>query len=71
MDVFDLKGKFDVIVSIGTLEHTDDPFTTLKFLKRHLSKNGKIIITTPNWTNPRGYMLMTLLHLFDAKTLVK
>ena len=31
------------------------------------NKNGKLIITTPNWTNPRGYMLMTLLHLFDAK----
>ena len=67
MNVFDLEGKFDVIVSIGTLEHTDNPLKTLKFLKRHLSKNGKIIITTPNWTNPRGYMLMTLLHLFNAK----
>ena len=67
MNVFELKGNFDVIVSIGTLEHTDDPLKTLKFLKRHLSKNGKLIITTPNWTNPRGYMLMTLLHLFDAK----
>lgn len=67
MDVFELKDKFDVIVSIGTLEHTDDPLKTLKFLKQHLSKNGKIIITTPNWTNTRGYMLITLLHLFDAK----
>ncbi len=67
MDIFKLTGKFDVIVSIGTLEHTDDPLKCLKFLKRHLNPNGKIIITTPNWTNPRGYILMTLFHLFDAK----
>ena len=25
-----------------------------------------MIFTCPNWTNPRGYILMTLLHLFDA-----
>ena len=31
-----------------------------------MKPKGKIIITTPNWTNPRGYVLMTLLHLFDA-----
>ena len=67
MNVFKLNEKFDVIVSMGTLEHTDDPLKCLKFLKNHLNPNGKIIITTPNWTNPRGYMLMTLLHLFNAK----
>ena len=67
MNVFELKEKFDVIVSIGTLEHTDNPLKTLKFLKRHLTKNGKLIITSPNWVNPRGYILMTLFHLFDAR----
>jgi len=49
------------------LELTDDPLKCLKFLKRHLNPNGKLIITTPNWTNPRGYILMTLFYLFDAK----
>jgi len=67
MNVFELKEKFDIIVSIGTLEHTDNPLKTLKFLKCHLTKNGKIIITSPNWTNPRGYILMTLFHLFNAR----
>jgi len=61
-----LKGKYDVIVSIGTLEHMDRPYDMLKFFKRHLKQYGKIIITSPNWTNPRGYILMTLYHLFNA-----
>ena len=61
-----VKGKYDVIVSIGTLEHMDKPFNMLKNLKKHLNKNGKIIVTTPNWTNPRGYILMTLWFLFNA-----
>ena len=36
------------------------------FTKKHLTPNGKIIITSPNWTNPRGYILMTLFLLFDS-----
>jgi hypothetical protein len=44
----------------------DDPLMTLKILKKHLNPKGKIIITSPNWTNPRGYILMTLWHLFKA-----
>lgn len=66
MDVNKIKEKFDVIVSNGTLEHMDDPLKTLKLFKRHLNSNGCIIITSPNWTNPRGYMLLTLWYLFEA-----
>ena len=66
MDVSKIKEKFDVIVSNGTLEHMDDPLKTLKLFKRHLNPNGCIIITSPNWTNPRGYMLLTLWYLFKA-----
>lgn len=61
-----MTGKYDVIVSIGTLEHMDKPYEMLKLFKRHLKNRGKIIITSPNWTNPRGYVLMALYHLFDA-----
>ena len=66
LDVKEIKSKYDIIVSLGTLEHMDNPLKTLKILKKHLSKNGKIIVTSPNWTNPRGYILMTLWHLFNA-----
>tara|TARA_Y100000590_G_scaffold86224_1_gene96599 strand:+ start:9773 stop:10555 length:783 start_codon:yes stop_codon:yes gene_type:complete len=66
LDVKKIEEKFDVIVSIGTLEHMDNPLQILKKLKKCLNKNGKIILTTPNWTNPRGYVLMTLWFLFNA-----
>jgi len=66
LDVSNINEKFDVIVSIGTLEHMDEPLEILKKMKKNLTPKGKIIITSPNWTNPRGYVLMTLLHLFDA-----
>ena len=66
MDVNEIKEKFDVIVSNGTLEHMDDPLKSLKLFKKHLTKNGCIITTSPNWSNPRGYMLMPLLLLFNA-----
>ena len=66
MDVKKIKDKYDVIVSIGTLEHMDNPLQILKLFKKYLNPKGKIIITSPNWTNPRGYMLMTLWLLFDA-----
>lgn len=66
IDVKSIKEKYDVIVSIGTLEHMDDPLKILKIMKSHLAPNGKIIITSPNWTNPRGYILMTLFLLFNS-----
>ena len=61
-----ISGKYDVIISIGTLEHMDQPYKMLKKLKNHLTPNGKMILTSPNWTNPRGFILMTLSILFDA-----
>ena len=61
-----ISGKYDVIISIGTLEHMDKPYTMLKKFKTHLRPRGKIILTSPNWTNPRGFILMTLGTLFDA-----
>ena len=61
-----INGKFDVIVSRGTIEHQDDPFKVLQNFKKHLNTNGKIILTVPNWTNPRGYILMSLYFLFQA-----
>ena len=61
-----ISGKYDVIISIGTLEHQDKPLLTLKQFKKHLNPKGKIIVTCPNWTNPRGYILMTLYYIFNA-----
>ena len=61
-----ISGKYDIIISIGTLEHMDQPYKMLKKFTNHLKPKGKIILTSPNWTNTRGFILMTLQTLFDA-----
>ncbi len=66
-DINGIKEKFDVVVSLGTLEHLDEPLNALKKLKSFLNPKGSLIITCPNWTNPRGYILQTLRQLFNAK----
>lgn len=66
-DIGSIKGKFDVITTLGTIEHTDDPLGVLKQLKNMLKPKGSLIVTCPNWVNPRGYMLLMLKNLFDAK----
>ena len=66
-DFTKIRGKYDAVVSLGTFEHLDNPLSTLKHFKGLLKKNGSIIIVSPNWTNPRGYALLTLYYLFNAK----
>jgi len=67
MDVRNVTGQFDVITLVGILEHIDKPEELLIKAKRLLKKGGSIIVTCPNWSNPRGYILQTLRHLFSAK----
>lgn len=66
MDVKKLTGVYDAVVSLGALEHMDNPPGVLKRLKAHVKRRGSIIIVCPNWTNPRGYALLTLWYLFRA-----
>ncbi|MDO8663257.1 MAG: class I SAM-dependent methyltransferase [Candidatus Wildermuthbacteria bacterium] len=40
--------KFDCITLFHVLEHLHDPVLFLKIIKRHLNKNGKLIIEVPN-----------------------
>lgn len=42
-----ISQKFDVIVMHAVLEHVDDPKSLLKFAIKHLSPDGKIVVTTP------------------------
>ena len=66
-DIVRVKGTFNVICSLGTLEHVDDPLAVLRKFKKMLAPRGSIILTCPNWINPRGYMLLMLKYLFDAR----
>ena len=48
MPVEDFRGEFDLIVSLGTIEHVPDVLSFLTACKRLLKPDGKIILTTPN-----------------------
>ena len=62
-----VRERFDAVIIMGTLEHIDNPLGLLKKLKTLLNPGGSIIVTSPNWSNPRGYMLLPLLFLFRAR----
>ena len=62
-DLFSYSGSFDVVVSIGTLEHMDDPGCAL----RHLSGLADtVIITCPHFINVRGLVWMALATLLTV-----
>jgi SAM-dependent methyltransferase len=42
----DLGEKFDVVLCIGVIHHTDDPDRTFSNLYRHLSAGGRMIVWT-------------------------
>jgi SAM-dependent methyltransferase len=44
----DLAGKFDVVYSMGLVEHFDDPEVRLHALGLYLAPGGRIITTVPN-----------------------
>lgn len=47
-ETFDLEERFDVISLNNVLEHVDDPIKLLKNCKKHLAKNGRLIVQVPN-----------------------
>lgn len=48
VDVLDYDaGPFDWIVSISTIEHTDDPLATLAHLRSLLAPGGHLLVTFP------------------------
>ena len=55
---------YDVITSIGVLEHVPDPLVTLRRLNSMLAPGGLAVVSCPNFLNFRGHTYMTLLTLF-------
>lgn len=62
----DAAGFYDVIVMQEVIEHLDNPEDAILRLMDNLKKNGKLVITCPNFTNIRGYVWMTLQLLFNV-----
>lgn len=42
------KKKFNFIILSAVIEHLDNPFVIISYLKGNLEENGRIIITTPS-----------------------
>lgn len=49
----DLGDRFDRIFIGDVIEHVNDPVALLRFAKRHLKPDGRVLITTPNPFAPR------------------
>ena len=60
-----LGEKFDIINIGDVIEHVNDPVKLLEFAKRHLKKNGRILVSTPN-----PFFIKTLLEIPRKSTLV-
>ena len=62
-----IEGRFDVITMQGVMEHLDSPWDELgNIIENHLEEDGVLITSSPSFINPRGYVWMTLVKLFDV-----
>jgi SAM-dependent methyltransferase len=44
----DLGERFELVFIGDTIEHVDNPVALLRFAARHLTRDGRILVTTPN-----------------------
>lgn len=52
----ELLGSFDIVLSMGVVEHFDDTAAAIMSLKKFLKKDGMIITTIPNNTGLLGWL---------------
>ena len=71
MEVYDLNEKFDVIIAGDIIEHVSNQGLFLNNIKKHLKKDGKLIITTPNAKWPTVFLKPNPTHTLwhDKNTL--
>lgn len=66
-ELFEHRGKYDVVMMNGVLEHLDEPVKALNFICDTLLNEGGVVVTgSPSFINPRGFIWMTLQVLFDV-----
>lgn len=58
---FDLKEKFDVVLVEEVFEHLNNVGMCFENIRRHLKKNGLLIITTPN-AHAASFFLQRMIH---------
>jgi len=59
-DVQELQGQFDLITCMEVIEHVADPAAFVRALAKRLSRNGLLIMSTPNATSWSRLMMITL-----------
>ena len=60
--------KFDIILSLGEIEHKYDPVLFLKRLRKILKKNGLLIVRIPNFDNIYRFTLNDIFLKDDYRT---
>ena len=56
---------FDIILSCHVLEHTENPFKTIKIIRSKLKKSGKLILVLPKEIHKKSFFKMSKSqHLF-------
>ena len=63
----DISGEYDVIISLGTIEHMETPAHAIEVFSKHLAQEGCVVLTCPNWTNIYRTILLTLHFLFHLR----
>lgn len=56
MENYDFGRRFDVIIAGDVLEHVDNQSLFLNNVKKHLKKEGYLILTTPNAKWPTVFL---------------
>jgi len=64
-----LHKKFDIVYSIGVVHHTVNPKKTFENIKKHLKKNGRMIIWVYSYEG--NFLNRTLLEFFKRKIFLK
>ena len=64
-ETFTFNKKFDIIFAGELIEHLSNPGLFLKQSKRHLKKDGILVLTTPNAFNLRRVLECSLLYTND------
>lgn len=59
--------KYDTISALAVIEHVKNPIAFLLNLKKHLSKNGIIILTTPQPFTDIIHLIGSKIKLFSAE----
>jgi ubiquinone biosynthesis O-methyltransferase len=57
---------FDIVTSLGTLEHMDDPKKSLRQMLKMVNEGGQVVLVCPYFINTRGIVWMTLQLLLDV-----